>query len=197
MEIISSPIVKLVEYTPNAEQLIAKAAKRCYFGPEFENMNDTSLSSYLKKVKDRGHLSVFEHASATFDIQNVSRIFLAQHTRHRVASFSVESQRYRNQQEFDLVLPPDLVNSSFRNEIIEEMLRVKDLYSRMIESGIKKEDARYILPNGGTTSLIFTANFRELLHYLELREDPHAQLEIRVVAQTMRLLLKQIAPNVF
>ena len=197
MKAIHDPKIELISITTDAERIIEKAARRCYFGTEFEELPEGNLGEYLKKLMARNHLSVFEHAYATFDMRDVSRVFLAQISRHRIASMNVESQRYRDQSENDIVLPPDLYNSTFRQEVLDYAQQGKDLYTRMINSGIKKEDARYILLNGGTTSIIFTANFRELLHIMELREAPQAQREIRVGVTQMRAQLHVQCPDIF
>ena len=201
MEIIREPKVELIAVTQDAERLIEKAARRCYFGPDFEALPGETLGEYLRKIKDRGHLSVFEHASVTFDIQNVSRVFLAQISRHRIASPSVESQRYRSQSEFDIVLPEAYSDEKIGKELLAKVLGFicdgKKLYDELIAHGMLKEDARYILFNGGTTSMLFTVNFREMMHILDLRDHPKAQKETRVVVQEMARLLHAIYPSIF
>ena len=201
MRIVREPKVELLAITPGADRIIEKAARRCYFGPEFAKLPEETLGQYLQKIKDRGHMSVFEHASVTFDIQDVSRIFLAQISRHRLASPSVESQRYRSQSEFDLVLPPAINHEKLGDDLFFKILSLadkgKEVYDELIALGVLKEDARYLLFGGGTTSMLFTSNFREMLHILDLRDKPEAQREIRIVVQMMQQLLHLEYPSIF
>lgn len=201
MKIIREPKVTLVAITQDADRIIEKAARRCYFGPDFDALPEETLGQYLKKIRDRGHMSVFEHASVTFDIQDVSRVFLAQISRHRIASPSVESQRYRSQSEFDMVLPEAYSEEKLGKDLYDGVLDFleegKELYDRLIAQGMLKEDARYILFNGGTTSMLFTVNFREMFHILDLRDHPKAQKETRITVQKMNQLLCEAYPVIF
>lgn len=140
----------------------------------------------LKGALASGHESVMEHASFTFRIQGVSRVLLAQLTRHRIASYSVQSQRYCRIDSAEFVVPPAINDNPAIHEYYNR--RCHDCfvaYQRMIGSGIKEQDARYILPQGIVCQLIMTMNARELNHFLSLRMCNRAQWEIRNLADAM------------
>ena len=144
-----------------------------------------------------GHDSVLEHASFTFKIEGVSRVLLAQLTRHRIASFTVLSQRYVDQQDQGCVMPESIVNSVFNSYFEEAVTKAYELYQTMVTTGIPKEDARYILPGGTTTDLIMTMNARELGHFFKLRCCNRAQREIRELADSMLRILRRQYPELF
>lgn len=138
------------------------------------------------------HESVLEHVNFTFSIEGVSRSLLAQLTRHRLASFSVQSQRYVCGENFAFVIPETIKNNpemlkEFNNHI--NMTKIR--YKKMIDSGIPKEDARSILPNATTTNVVMTMNLRELRHFYDERSCIHAQKEIRQLANKMMELVKE------
>jgi thymidylate synthase (FAD) len=144
-----------------------------------------------------GHESVLEHAVFTFRVEGLSRAALAQMTRHRLASFSVQSQRYVRIRGVDLVMPESIRKSDFYVEAGSLLEDVMNLYQRMVDAGIPAEDARYITPQAVPTALIMTMNARELRHFFSLRCCNRAQWEIRQMADEMLKLCKQAAPELF
>lgn len=188
--------VKIVTYTVNPEEAIERAGKTCY--KSYENINADSKDTFIKNIIKRGHESVLEHASITFNVKGVSRSLTHQLVRHRTFKFSQESQRYVNQEMFQYVTP-----DSIRNDVkgftkyVGLMEQINDIYKEMVDCGIKPEDARFILPNACTSEITFTADFRNLRHFLGLRLDSHAQWEIRELANVILSKVKEIAPSVF
>jgi len=151
----------------------------------------------LDRAIQSGHESVLEHATFTFKIEGISRVTLAQLTRHRLASYTVESQRYINQSEAVYVVPPTIEDAGLRKVFTDAVDAVKAEYDELIRLGIPKEDARYILPQAVTTSLIMTMNGRELRHFFELRCCNKAQWEIREMADKMLGACKSCASEIF
>lgn len=183
--------VQLISY-PNvdADQLCGLAAAKCTGSSNYEASLKGALSS--------GHESVAEHAVFTFEIFGVSRVLLTQLTRHRLASYSVESQRYVQVKDAAYVVPQTINHSEEDNEKYREYCKkAYNLYLRLIENGIPEEDARYILPQGVTTDLVVTMNARELRHFFALRGCRRAQWEIREMADRMYLLVLAVAPGLF
>jgi thymidylate synthase (FAD) len=181
--------VTLIESTPFPEQLCGAAASVC------TNSDDHKRS--LKHALASGHTSVMEHAVFTFMVDGLSRAALAQLTRHRVASFDVQSQRYVRLDNPELVIPESIKVSPFAAEAESTMRYVMNLYQRMVEAGIPCEDARYVTPQAVPTTLIMTMNARELLHFFSLRTCNRAQWEIRELADRMLCICKEKAPLLF
>ena len=145
-----------------------------------------------------GHMSVIEHASYTFLIEGVSRALLAQLTRHRIASFSVQSQRYVQMEHMEYVTPPTIeANEGAKAAYDRMMARIDEMYHQLIAHGIPAEDARFVLPNACETSLVLTMNARELHHLFELRCCNRAQWEIREMADKMREQCREVEPELF
>ncbi|HHD11994.1 MAG TPA: FAD-dependent thymidylate synthase [Deltaproteobacteria bacterium] len=193
--------VALLKFTPEPQKTVCLAAKLCYSDSNIDELEDrlkgVSTEEFLRKIIRMGHLSVLEHASFTFGIEGISRATSHQLVRHRLASYSQQSQRYvRSKDEY--VVPPSIEKNSIVCEKFRRM--VDDIYSfykEMVEAGIPKEDARYILPNAATTKIIVTMNARELLHFFRLRCCERAQWEIREMATRMLKLVKKEAPVIF
>ena len=186
--------VDLISHTD--AQLCGEAAAIC--------TNSDKPESVLRHALDSGHTSVLEHAVFTFRIEGLSRAALAQLTRHRLASFDVQSQRYVRIPDVDnvytdegLVFPQSIVESSFLSEVKGIMGYVMNLYQQMVDAGIPKEDARYTTPQAVPTSLIMTMNARELLHFFSLRTCNRAQWEIRKLADEMLRICKQVEHRIF
>lgn len=202
-----TPKVTLVRYTEDPEATVALAAKLCYSDRELPELTDNILakdnSKFIEKLTDMGHLSPIEHASFTFSIEGVSRSFLAQITRHRIASFSVRSQRYVSEDSFGYVIPPaiEALGAAAVARYKGQMDTIMDWYADWqgaLGHGEKSnEDARFILPNACETKMIVTMNARELMHFLELRCCNRAQWEIRSVAWLMFEEAVKVAPNIF
>jgi thymidylate synthase (FAD) len=195
--------VTLLQYTPDPERTVALAARLCYSPAGIdelqEKLSHADITSFLEKIMSLGHQSVLEHASFTFGIDGISRVTSHQLVRHRIASFSQQSQRYVSHRErFATVTPPSIGERPELLERFEAQLReIHKTYAEMVEAGIPAEDARYILPNATRTNIVMTMNARELLHFFGLRCCERAQWEIRAMAVEMLLLVKGIAPVIF
>lgn len=203
------PNVKLLRYTPAPEELVAMAGKLCYSPSNLDDLQEKiethDQSKYLKKLTDLGHLSPIEHASFTFGIEGVSRSLLAQITRHRIASFSVQSQRYvalgDEEHDFDYVIPPaiEALGEEAAQEYRRQMETINGWYqqwrARLGGGASANEDARFVLPNGAATRMLVTMNARELIHFLSLRCCNRAQWEIREVAWQMLEQAYEAAPR--
>jgi thymidylate synthase (FAD) len=181
--------VELITYTQAASGICCDAAAVC--------TNSKNGYRSLQHSMASGHESVLEHAVFTFRVEGLSRAALAQLTRHRLASFSVQSQRYVRIRGVDLVMPESIRKSDFYVEAGSLLEDVMNLYQRMVDAGIPAEDARYITPQAVPTALIMTMNVRELRHFFSLRCCNRAQWEIRQMADEMLKLCKQAAPELF
>jgi len=193
--------VKLIGFTPNPEKLPAMAAKLTHSKTKPEDLDKTSnkeLNAILEQVVGMGHTSVVEHASFTFAISDVSRSLTHQLVRHRMASYSQQSQRYVNLKEPNYVTPPKIAkNNSMKKAYDKTMKNIWDEYNKLLELGIPAEDARYVLPNATCANIIMTMNARSLLNFFELRCCQHAQWEIRELANKMLKEVKKVAPIIF
>jgi thymidylate synthase (FAD) len=207
--------VQLLDCTSNPEKVIATAAKTCYSPGTTEHLWNTNgdYEAFIEKLRKMHHMSPFEHASFTFGIDGVSRVLLAQLTRHRIASFSVQSQRYvrYETEKMDIselfevpegiVEGPGQAFDSYMDALDEIAAAYENLVSVLQENGLSKteaaENARYILPGGTKTNLVMTMNARELMHFFELRCCNRAQDEIRQLAWTMLHLLQERFPAIF
>lgn len=184
-------LVKLIRCTAAPEELCGEAAALCT-GYEGNPLNA------LKGALSRGHESIAEHATFTFRIEGVSRALLAQLTRHRIASFSVQSQRYVDMEDMPVVVPPSIESDKvLYDEYRELMERVNSFYRWAVLRGVPKEDARYVTPQAACTKLIVTMNARELTHLFELRTCNRAQWEIRQMADLMLEECMVVAPELF
>ena len=154
--------------------------------------------SFIRNCIKRGHHSILEHASASFRITGASRAFTHQLVRHRLASFSQQSQRYVDETGFNYIIPADILADEEAAAIFRDfMARAEETYRALRERGIKKEDARFVLPNASESQIVFSANFRELRMIFNLRLDRGAQWEIRRVCGEMLKILQNEAPAVF
>ncbi len=206
--------VRLIRHSLSPEEIVAMGAKLCYSPIDVDAL-ETGVQSkeqggFVRKLMDLGHMSPLEHAVFTYAIEGVSRSLLAQITRHRIASFSVQSQRYVSEHSviggegFDYIIPPRIENLG--REYVEiyqqQMQKIQEWYDfwleKLNETGeAGQEDARFVLPNAAETKLIVTMNARELLHFFRLRCCNRAQWEIHQLADRMLIEAKKIAPNVF
>lgn len=218
--------VSLISHTPNPEKVVAAAAKLCYSNSDinslYDGLTDEKTTSFVQMLTALGHESPLEHISFTFGIENVSRALLAQLTRHRIASYSVQSQRYVRAKNFEFVVPPEIENlkvakDEFLQAMEESLSHYENLTNLLIEKHTltfinegkdectakkmaeKKaiEDARFVLPNAATTKIICTFNARSLLNFFTHRCCNRAQWEIRELAQEMLKLVKPICPSIF
>ena len=194
--------VVLLKNTPEPEKTVAMAARLCYSGSSIRELEDKvagiSFEKFLGKILKMGHLSVLEHASFTFGIEGISRATSHQLVRHRLASYSQQSQRYVAASEPEFVVPPSIAKDEARKKNFEATVRkIYREYAKLLEQGIPAEDARYLLPNAAHTKIIVTMNARELIHFFNLRCCERAQWEIRDMATEMLKLAKSAAPFIF
>jgi len=193
--------VELIGYTPNPEKIPAMAAKLTHSITKPEELDKTSskeLSATLDYVTKLGHTSVIEHTNFTFAISDVSRSLTHQLVRHRIASYSQQSQRYVNLKDPNYVIPPKIAKDKEMEKAYKQtMNKIWTEYNKLIEMGIPPEDSRYVLPNATCTNIIMTMNARSLKNFFELRCCLHAQWEIRNLANKMLREVKKIAPTIF
>jgi len=186
--------VTLLSITPDAEKLIEEAGRTCYLS--FEKIGADSARDFIQKLIKMGHDSPLEHACATFRIENCSRAMTHQLVRHRLMSVSQQSQRYVDEENFSFVVPPT-VPKEFQKEFSDDMEAIRQMYIKWRDKGLKKEDARFVLPNACTSEIVVTANFREWRHIIKLRTSAAAQWEIRLVSTKILEILKEQAPASF
>ncbi len=220
------PKVILLAHTPAPEKTIACAAKLCYSSSDIVNLHDgltdEKAASFVEMLSEIGHESPIEHASFTFGIEGVSRSLLAQITRHRIASYSVKSQRYVKEGSFEYVTPPEIAADPETLAIYEESMRLaQESYDKLAASLTEKhkkdflaqgkdektaarlaekkaiEDARFVLPNACETKMVVTMNARSLLNFFRHRCCNRAQWEIQEVANQMLALVNEVAPELF
>ncbi len=188
--------VKLLSYTPDPLKTIYIAARSCYSShppDDIETDDEEKMEKLIRKIIERGHLSILEHISFTFSISGVSRVLTHQLVRHRLASFSQQSQRYVKMKP-DVIIPPTILRNSETKKIMEkEIEEIYKIYQNLIDKGIPKEDARYILPNAAKTNIVMTMNFREILHTASLRLCPRAQWEIRQLFAWIKWEIKKVS----
>lgn len=220
------PQVTLLTHTPAPERTIAAAARLCYspasIADLLDNLSDEKASGFVGMLAEIGHESPIEHVSFTFGIEGVSRSLLAQITRHRIASYSVQSQRYVREDAFAFVTPPQIAQNPEAQALFDEAMRsAQDYYdriaallkadhtARLAAAGVPEqdsvrqaeklaiEDARFVLPNACDTKLVVTMNARSLLNFFSHRCCNRAQWEIREVADRMLALVGEVAPTLF
>ena len=201
--------VTLLTHTPEPEKLIAAAAKLCYASAEIDellrNLTPEKTASFIAHLESLGHESPFEHASFTFGIEGVSRALLAQITRHRIASFSVQSQRYVSYKDgFGYIVPPAIAAlgedaaAEYRGQMAQMQQWYEEWQERLGAAGEKSnEDARFVLPGACETRIMLTMNARELRHFFALRMCSRAQWEIRALAESMFALCYKEVPALF
>lgn len=199
--------VRLLEVTPNAKELIYAACRQCYYdgwvGANYPmDVSENGKGALIRAVVSSGHHSVIEHVYFTFAINDVSRALTHQLVRHRIASFSQQSQRYvNNSGEFDVenyVIPPTIErNSAAREEFINTLRQIQFRYNQLKEFGITSEDARFLLPNATKTRIVVTMNCSSLLHFFGVRCCAAAQWEIRDLADSMLRICKEELDVVF
>lgn len=218
--------VKLLQYTPEPEKVISAAAKLCYSSSGVKDilngLTEDKVEKFLSMLMDMGHESPIEHVSFTFGIEGVSRSLLAQITRHRIASYSVKSQRYVSEGQFEYVIPPEIEaipeakklyidtmehDQKVYNEL-SDMLKKKH-YEVFLSEGMDEkqakskaekkaiEDARFVLPNSCETKMVVTMNARSLMNFFRHRCCNRAQWEIRELAYKMLMLVREVAPTLF
>lgn len=218
--------VTLLTYTTEPERTVASAAKLCYSASDIatikDGLTDEKTASFVEMLAEIGHESPIEHAYFTFGIEGVSRSLLAQITRHRIASFSVQSQRYVKEKDLAYVTPPEIAKDPETLKLYQEsMAQAEEAYHKLADklsegyvaeylaagmdektarrNAEKKaiEDARFVLPNACETKMVMTINARSLINFFHHRCCNRAQWEIRDVADQMLALASKVAPNIF
>jgi thymidylate synthase (FAD) len=203
--------VILLRHTPRPEEAVAMAAKLCYSPSDIsslrENISQEDQRAFVKKLMRMGHMTPVEHASFTFAIEGISRACSHQLVRHRLASYSQQSQRYVSETGgFDYIVPPSISEDRELKKYFEKSMSFSQhiydtIVQRLNRKGITGEDAnqdaRFVLPNAAETKIMVTMNARELLHFFRLRCCNRAQWEIRHLAEEMLGLVKQVSPVIF
>ena len=194
--------VKLMQYTKEPERAVAMAARLCYSpsGAEelAEKMTDAQVENLVKKIISMGHASTMEHVSFTFAIEGISRVLTHQLVRHRIASYSQQSQRYVSEHDFEYILPPSIAENDIARAKFEKLMTsIRETYDELVALDIPKEDARYVLSNATETKVLATFNARSLLNFFSLRCCNRAQWEIRQMAYLMLEEVKKVAPLLF
>lgn len=194
--------VKLICHTPEPERAVAMSARLCYspVGAEklVDKMSTEQIEKLVTKIIDMGHSSTLEHASFTFAIEGVSRVLTHQLVRHRIASYSQQSQRYVSEHDFEYILPPTVeANPIAKEKFVKLMDNIRETYNELVDLGVHKEDARYCLANATETKIVVTMNARALLNFFELRCCMRAQWEIRRMAELMLAEVSKVAPLLF
>lgn len=186
-------LTNYVEGDGSSELLLEHAGRSCYRSAAREDPG-----KFLRARISEGHESIIEHASVTFEISGISRACSHQLVRHRIASYSQESQRYVDMSAPEFVVPPSVAESPQALAIWNECMdQVADAYHRLRELRVRKEDARFVLPNATATRIIVTMNFRSLRHFFSVRCDRAAQWEIRALALEMLRQVHALAPSIF
>ena len=190
------PRIELLFITPNAEKIIEMAGRTSYLS--FDRQGEGTEKKFIRTLIKNEHLSVLEHAHATFRVSGISRALTHQFVRHRLCSFIQQSQRYVDESNFNYIEPNSIKKDPVAHSIfIDFMERARETYSKLQKLRIKKEDSRYVLPNAVESQIVVTANFRQWRHILDLRGKPQSQWEIRRVAIEILKVLKEHAPTVF
>ena len=211
--------VSILAHTPNIENVIASSGRLCYskvgVNELLQKHSKEDNERFIKMLADMGHHSPLEHVSFTFAVEGVSRALTHQLVRHRIASYSQQSQRYVNLNEtFDYIIPLDIEKYKDTKTVFENAMKdIKRYYDYLVDAleedyisqGMDKrsankkaiEDARYLLPNACETKIVFTMNVRTLLHFFEKRCCSRAQWEIRNLANEMLRQCKEISPILF
>ena len=190
--------VTLIQNTPSPEEHIGLLAGICY-GKTGEQSPEQCIKRATHCVT-KGHLSTLRFAHATFLIEDISRICSHQFVRSKHLDFLQRSQRYCNDSDVEIIVPETMMypDISVRFNVVDRHLsEARALYELLIADGVKKEDARFILPQGTTTELLAVGNFQAWYDFIKLRSGKEVQWEIRAVAHEINRQLHSIAPNVF
>ncbi len=188
--------IELLSITPDAEKLVERAGRTSHLS--FEREAENSEKSFIRMLIKKRHLSVLEHAYATFRIKGVSRALTHQLVRHRLCSYTQQSQRYVGESNFNYVEPESIKEHREAHRLFTGFMdEARSTYCKLRELGITNEDARFTLPNAVCSEIVVTANLREWRHIIELRGSPGAQWEIREMALRILRILKECVPTVF
>ncbi|WP_462339266.1 FAD-dependent thymidylate synthase [Phascolarctobacterium succinatutens] len=195
-------MVKLVRHTPEPERTVAMSARLCYSpigaAQLEEKISDEQAANLVRKLVSMGHLSTLEHVTFTFAIEGVSRVLTHQLVRHRIASYSQQSQRYVKEHDFETIVPASIASKPEAKAKFDKLMtEIQAMYDEFIALDIPAEDARYILPNATETKIVCTFNARSLLNFFSLRCCTRAQWEIRALANEMLRQCQAVAPVIF
>ena len=201
--LLAQPEVKLLGITQplgedatTVEQHIERAARLCYRTEG--KMTASSSIRFLRGIILRGHESVLEHASATFRVLGGSRAYTHEQVRHRLLSFSQQSQRYVSEEDFRAVVPPEIAKDPEAMEAFVELVEhARRAYAQLKGLRLRNQDARFVLPNAVESGIVISGNFREWRHVIRTRCSPSAQWEIRRICGLMLRELQRHAPTVF
>lgn len=193
--------IKLISHPKDPDKICASAALSCYSEEPasalLEKMSDEKARKSISNIVGMGHLSVIEHANFTYSAEGVSRALTHQLVRHRIASYSQQSQRYVSMNKAEYIIPPSIsADAKAKREYEELMNQIWKSYSELSKK-VPKEDARYVLPNACNTNITLTMNARELWHFFSLRCCRRSQWEIRKMAWLMLAEAKRISPILF
>jgi thymidylate synthase (FAD) len=186
--------VTLVAITPEAQKVIEQAGRTCW--KSFDKAGDNSQDGFIRRLIAMEHESPLEHAYATFRIRHCSRAMTHQLVRHRLMAVSQESQRYVDESRFEYVVPATMP-SEFADDFHNDMAIIRQMYQKWRDRGLKKEDARFVLPNACTSEMVVSADFREWRHIFKLRLSKKAQWELRNACKIMLDILMRHAPACF
>ncbi len=194
--------VEVIDYTREPDRTVAVAARLCYSPRGIDDigtgMEDREVRWMIRMLRERGHLSPFEHASFTVGIEGLSRVSSHQLVRSRIASYSQQSQRYIDQRGFEFVTPPSIDGDpDLREQFRRHLADSRKLYEALCAAGVPGEDARFVLPQAVASSIIMSKNARAWLEWFEVRMCTRAQWEIRRLADTVLSELRELAPNLF
>jgi thymidylate synthase (FAD) len=189
--------VELIHITPNAEEIIEQAGRTAYLS--FDKISADTAGKFVRMLIERGHESVLEHGIATFRILEVSRTMTHQLVRHRLCSFTQQSQRVVNEGDLKkYTLPPSIAKLDLPKRRFQTIMdEAFNAYDFLISRGISKEDARFVLPNACHTQVVVTANLRQWRHMIRLRGSRHTQWEFRTVIRDILKTLQKECPNTF
>ena len=188
--------VELLALTPDPETVIEQAGRTCHMS--HDRMKPGSSAKFIRMLVSKGHLSVLEHAYATFRITGISRAATHQMVRHRLCSFAQRSQRYVRERASGVVIPDSVRKNPEAMTVYTGSLEAsKQAYEDLLKCGIPKEDARFVMPNAITSDIVLSANFRQLRHIIAVRGAREAQWEVRALAIEILRIIKEHAPNVF
>ncbi|MBT6562214.1 MAG: FAD-dependent thymidylate synthase [Candidatus Scalindua sp.] len=197
--------MKVIIFDPpkNIENKIAVAAKMCYSASNIddlmEKISKQDQEKFIRKIISIGHHSVLEHVELNFAVEGISRVLSHQLVRHRIASYSQQSQRYVKLDEtFEYITPESIRLSPRLSMKYDDLMdQIHDLYKDYLNADVPAEDARYILPNATETKIFITMNLRVLLHFFNVRCCNRAQWEIRAMAIEMLKQCKELSQIIF
>lgn len=194
--------VKLLAYSKNPVGVVTSAIRQCYSADGADKIakkvSKDQAQRLIKQIIASGHTSTIEHANFTFAIEGVSRALTHQLVRHRIASYSQQSQRYVKSKELNFITPPSIARNKEAKKVFAKFIKEAGAaYQELITLGVAPEDARFVMPNAAETKIVVTMNARSLSNFLKERMCVRAQWEIRQLAEEMYKLVYKVAPEIF